>query len=758
MAADVIELRVHGVSGMRAGTLLDRPLVVRVAGDRDAGFYRPRPGFGEATGPGGAILEAYHWSNLTASNVARGLMQLLLLPFMLSNLAIWSRPSGPGSGAFVKALCRLLGATLTGMFVLTLASVSLDLVAWQCASYAACTAGRAPLSWLGSLPVGPRLALLAMVPIIAIWVVSGFSARAGRRYEGFSATAGSGGDRLDASDFWHTAALVARLRLIHVAIAFGTLDASLLLVFVLRAPRGVGIGLLVAAVTLLVAALVLLCVPGLTDTGTAHAGAATAVRVLGWAAGALTVLTLAYAALLGSVAAEPGRLPGHARMVDGFVGMQAVLLVMLAAVVVLRRHRADESPKAFCGLGSPLLASAAVGLGAALSAALVYRTADVLDRGAVPTTMRAISNAPLQPPATFRWAALGTIAAVLTVLIGAFVGSRLTRSRRHEEAAKTIEQDFRHTPPDTQPQIRKVRDIIVRARLAERLSPLLCAYLVLTVLSLVAAGLDLAGFGPIRLAARLTGNGSTVARTMFYLTDVGTYLVELIALGILIIGVLAYRSADLRGIVTVLWDLGSFWPRTAHPFAPPCYAERALPEMARRIQALAGKGGVLLSGHSHGSVMAAATILQLPPETLRRVALLTYGSPLGRLYARLFPAYLGDEVLREVGDRVGWRWVNLWRHTDPTGGWIFSPHSPGEPPRAEGAQGGVDCRLRDPRSVSVDPMDTVPPPIEGHWPYHTNDRYAAAVADLAGRLDLPSKAPGIVAAPRGVEAGEGPVG
>ncbi|MGC4795685.1 hypothetical protein ACLQ3H_16395 [Micromonospora saelicesensis] len=53
--------------------------------------------------------------------------------------------------------------------------------------------------------------------------------------------------------------------------------------------------------------------------------------------------------------------------------------------------------------------------------------------------------------------------------------------------------------------------------------------------------------------------------------------------------------------------------------------------------------------------MAAVAILQLPPQTLRRVALLTYGSPLRRLYARLFPAYLGYDVLRDAGDRIEWR-------------------------------------------------------------------------------------------------------
>ncbi len=51
---------------------------------------------------------------------------------------------------------------------------------------------------------------------------------------------------------------------------------------------------------------------------------------------------------------------------------------------------------------------------------------------------------------------------------------------------------------------------------------------------------------------------------------------------------------------------------------------------------------MILSGHSHGSVLAAAALLQLPAEVLPRVALLTHGSPLHRLYAQLFPAYFGD--------------------------------------------------------------------------------------------------------------------
>jgi hypothetical protein len=74
------------------------------------------------------------------------------------------------------------------------------------------------------------------------------------------------------------------------------------------------------------------------------------------------------------------------------------------------------------------------------------------------------------------------------------------------------------------------------------------------------------------------------------------------------------------------------------------------------------------------------------------------------------------------------------RDTDPIGGWIFSPHQLGERPHVEEPAGRVDRRLGDPGGVTVPPSDTVPPPIEGHWPYYTDEHYNAAIRELVQRL------------------------
>jgi pimeloyl-ACP methyl ester carboxylesterase len=127
-----------------------------------------------------------------------------------------------------------------------------------------------------------------------------------------------------------------------------------------------------------------------------------------------------------------------------------------------------------------------------------------------------------------------------------------------------------------------------------------------------------------------------------------------------------------------VWDIATFWPRHAHPLAPPCYAERAVPELGSRIAELTNgdpastdprvrTSPVIVSAHSQGSAIAVAALLR-QGQAVDRVALITYGSPLDRLYRRYFPAFFPLNTTAVLADRLDHRWINLYRVTDPIGG------------------------------------------------------------------------------------------
>jgi hypothetical protein len=207
--------------------------------------------------------------------------------------------------------------------------------------------------------------------------------------------------------------------------------------------------------------------------------------------------------------------------------------------------------------------------------------------------------------------------------------------------------------------------------------------------------------------------------------NVGTYLISASALLLVVLGIQTYRNARVRRTVGIVWDLATFWPRAAHPLAPPCYAERVVPELVHRGTWLATEqSGLVLSGHSQGSILAAATILQMSPEARVRTGLLTYGSPLRRLYLRAFPNYFNEKVVNDLAgavadDRGRERWINLWRHTDPIGGPI----------------GVGDRRLADPAGFNPVPGDGIPPAVQAHSAYQVTPQFAQAADDLVGLLE-----------------------
>ncbi|RAO38074.1 hypothetical protein PSN13_01045 [Micromonospora saelicesensis] len=348
----ITEIRVHGVADKGPETILDRPIVAQVAGDDNAGFYRPRPGYGAAADRNGVTLEAYRWSRLTGGTATRTFSLVLLLPFMLSNIAVWMLPVTGRGGHVARALCRLLAATMTAMYVLSTVGVSLDLIAWQCAAYPRCLEGRREFSWLGDVPPGQRLALLAVPPIIAIVLIWRLGARTWQLPEDSDHAPGVGADRLDAPAFWDTRSLLRRLRSVHVAVALGTLDVTLLLVLAPHDATVPGWLLLAADVALLAGAVVLLCRPAIERRGEQDQRSSRTIR---WMAVALTALTLGYAVLPRPPWKAEGMLPGYGMLVAGLFAGQVVLLAMLGLVVVVQRRSLRRPFFLLAGLGAPVL-------------------------------------------------------------------------------------------------------------------------------------------------------------------------------------------------------------------------------------------------------------------------------------------------------------------------------------------------------------------------------------------------------------------
>ncbi|MFJ8581716.1 hypothetical protein [Micromonospora sp. NPDC093277] len=638
----------------------------------------------------------------------------------------------------IRSLCRLLALTLTVLYVLAVVGVALDLVAWKCMASPHCLAGRGWLSWLGGRPVGLRLAVLALVPAAAVGLLWRASTRPGRVFDAFRAPeAGGSGHRLAAVGQWDAEPLVGRLRSIHVAAAFAALDVALLAARVSSGASAGGIALAFVTGAVLATCAVLLCAPPLIDRGTADRRLDRITSMLRTVAIVLTIVVTAYVLASPAPWREGGGLPGYDPILTSLFAAQTVLLAALGAVLLwCRSRRADAAP--LLGLGALAVAAAAISLAVAYSAELVYWVADFLDRDA-PTAAGLAAG----PPRAYTWAIFGFFRAVLITLVVAGLAALISRPGRLRAAAAIVARDYPDPPQGAGPRLRQVQKAIARSRFTESLVPLAVVYACLAAIGTATTTIGLLELHPGDVLERYAG---VPAGLVTFAIAFGSWVIAAVILSLVIGGIFAYRTVEFRRHVGVIWDLGTFWPRAAHPFAPPCYAERAVPELARRITYLVGHGkAVLLTGHSYGSVLAAATVLQLPPQVSSRVALLTYGSPLRRLYARLFPAYIDDEVLHEIGGRVGWRWVNLWRDTDSVGGWVFSA-----PVSLGGAASTVDRRLRDPTDVVAPPGDSVPPPIQGHRPCESDQPFTGAVRELVDRLHAPTgPGPGRAGPPAG---------
>jgi len=163
------------------------------------------------------------------------------------------------------------------------------------------------------------------------------------------------------------------------------------------------------------------------------------------------------------------------------------------------------------------------------------------------------------------------------------------------------------------------------------------------------------------------------------LYQVGAYIIP--ALVLRVVFLVGFGRPGVRTAALMLRDFLTFWPRRFSPFAVPPYPERAVPKLQGRILFQMRDGEdqrpLVLGVEGQGSVVAFAALSSMPAERLKRVALVTCGSPISTLYGALFPAYFGPDQVELLRDKlatpadglVGWR--NFYRQTDPIGGPVF---------------------------------------------------------------------------------------
>lgn len=841
-----LELLVHGVGGATPEKMLNDPRTVRITGDDTAAVYRRADDVTADTGPAddrrrdAPVPEAYVWSNLTSGNGTRALW-LLLLPFMVVNLAHWMRPAARERIRAVRLyglLVRLAALSLTVLLVAAACEVALDLTAWQCAGTPACARRH---SWLGFLSPaasndgwwsepGRRLALAALVPAALVGLLWYLSHRTWRAYESQEpldrtpeAENGPGHTALSRPGFWYGRRLVARLRAAHTAAGLLTVAAAVGSAAV-RQDRGTGgpalldvLGRLLAA-SLAAGALAtvwVVCRRGRSEHRLDRRLDAHLVHLLPSAALVLLVLTLAYAGWERPGWHSDGRLPGDAAF--GALALAQGALVVALAVVARLLHRcpregpatarrgptatpgslasapdapggtgvglrgvsvsrdpgplavvlreapvsreagaaagappaasepADPGPPglgttgrpeaghpdagrpdgsavawlercALHGLAGPAVAMLACALAGVMSGGVAQRVSDWLDG-----TGTGLDG----PPVVLTWQAsvIPVLLVVLLVLCG-LLGRQTWLLARAEQAKVLQEYGVEHGDPARTRRIARARAM---AALTDR-GPLLVA-VVSTATLLLGAGAVVGALGTGRTPARAAESAQPFVHGAAQTAQaLGSWLIGLGFVLFVTWGRRAYKDASARRTIGILWDVGTFWPRAAHPFAPPCYAERAVPDLTWRVATWtrATGGRLVISGHSQGSVLAAAAAWQLKPSDRKRVALLTYGSPIERLYGRWFPAHFGPAALAALHEDIAC-WRNLHRLTDPIGG----------PVRLSGEHCGPQIDrppLTDPLAYGRDAEHPLPAPVLGHSDYQADPAFAEERELLLGRL------------------------
>jgi hypothetical protein len=742
-----VELRIHGVSGSTGPEILGHPHALRVGGRNPTAFYRRWSPGGDGRPSVPWPLEAYSWGGLTERPLVSA-SWILLAPFMLYNIAYFMLPAGRGTQSrthpVARALLRLLALAATLQFVGGLILVFVSTIGWQN------VIGRFGVTWWwiswytqAATParMGCSVAVVGLITAV-LWRASN---RTAKRYEAFATSSTSGARRdplrLRRTGFWDGTSAAVRQRNTHVAAGFAV--STLAVSSACTRTTGWQLTELYSAAAILVLTVILTAVATDRDAligdgeNQGRAGAsAWAYRALAWVSALLlaeTAISAPWAIPAPSATTlMPPWLFGGATVL---MAVQFCLVIALALTVLrLRATSGRTEPEGWRpfvgGFSAPLIALFAVMLGGLLTSALNIAIARLfaqpsgvgLYRGHLVGRTRVV----YLPDVAFAYS-IGAVVAVLAVAAFGVLLWRRFRSLRNGFDGAQVRRWY--PGPEGSTGSRPVRQVATHWAVAALTDQVGVVIAVLAV-GWGAGAWGVEGFALVNGRRSLTGGADAVI-------TFGVLVGALIAiLGVWLLRS-EYNSPTRRKTIGALWDVGTFWPRAAHPLAPPCYAEQAVPEIVDRIRLLTGEqppgsGGapgadgsavitrprkVLLTGYSQGTILSAAVVAQLHDDTLSKVSLLTLACPLRRLYGRAFPAYFGYEDATaltrllsttpagEPPDELP-RWRNLVRHTDYVGGWVFAPPKPDEKP-AESAS--IDVSSLDPPSLLPGPGGALAP-------------------------------------------------
>ncbi|KGM12313.1 hypothetical protein N868_18135 [Cellulomonas carbonis T26] len=429
---------------------------------------------------------------------------------------------------------------------------------------------------------------------------------------------------------------------------------------------------------------------------------------------AAVVVAVLVAAALVLVVLAPRDLPGlpaadDAAWVAGALGVLLAVLCLLPVAPRRRDGRVDLRQEAWRGAAPGVLLLVALGLQMMLVSLVVVASGDWLNGAHGPQCLTELDGAPVAaacdledgsrvtvPPAYAAFA-VGTVAGLVPAVVVLAVLALVLRGIQSRSAPAAGPAQGASLPAGSVPPAVGTATGHWRRRYpAGTLEELYARPGLAGAVARARERAALAQFGLLYLGVLAGALGVALVATLVFALVEGAAdprLAPVVTLGmwttagLWIAALVRVVTAQESGRpLALLWDLLCFLPRSAHPLGPPSYAERAVPELAARIDAwlvaldeaeTSGLEGplpdrpdrfVVVSAHSLGAVLATAALFAERPDRMRdRVALLTHGTQLRAYFGRLFPEILGPRVLGTAGCRGTTLAADPWRDADPPG-------------------------------------------------------------------------------------------